>query len=143
LVADSIVQDVPLTAPSSVSAAELDQLMAHYERSTLVMLETMRAALLQASAQQDAQADPLRRIFETAHDLKGQGTSFGYPLVTRIAQSLCRLGHGTPIEAPAPERLRAIGAHLTVLVTILEKRIKGDGGPLGDKLAAKLETMAA
>ncbi len=121
--------------------AALDTLMADYEQWTMRVLADMQAALAEARAHPEAAAEPLRRIFDAAHDLKGQGTSFGYPLVTRVAQSLCRLGHGATLEASTPERLRAVAAHLDVLVLLLERRIKGDGGPLAAKLAARLEAM--
>jgi hypothetical protein len=123
------------------AAASLDLLVADYEAWTLKALGEMRAALGVAQACPEDPTEPLRRIFDGAHDLKGQGASFGYPLITRIAQSLCRLGHAGPLEACTAERLRAVGAHLDVLVLILEKRIRGDGGVVADKLAAKLESM--
>ena len=123
------------------AAADLDTLVAEYEQWTLKSLAAMREALGEVQASPQDPVDPLRRIFEGAHDLKGQGTSFGYPLVTRIAQSLCRLRHAAPLDSCTPERLRAVAAHLDVLVIVLEKRIRGEGGTVADKLAAKLESM--
>ena len=123
------------------AAASLETLIADYEKWSLETLAAMRAALAEARANPAGGAGPLRRIFDAAHDLKGQGTSFGYPLITRIGQSLCRLGHAQAAEPCAAERLRAVAAHVDVLVLILEKRIKGDGGPVGAQLAAKLESM--
>ena len=44
-----------------------------------------------------ANDDPAQRqlhvlaLFGVAHNIKGQGSSFGYPLMTRLGQSLCRL----------------------------------------------------
>jgi hypothetical protein len=128
---------------AALSAPTPESLIADYEAWSLRSLCDMRTAFSQAQTQPEGLADALRRIFESAHDLKGQGTSFGYPLITRIGQSLCKLGHCAPGADWTPERLRAVGAHLDVLVLILEKQIKGDGGPLGAKLAAKLESMAA
>jgi hypothetical protein len=128
---------------AALSAPTPEALIADYEAWSLRSLCDMRAAFSQAQTQPEALAETLRRIFESAHDLKGQGSSFGYPLITRIGQSLCKLGHCAPSTDWTPERLRAVGAHLDVLVLILEKQIKGDGGPLGAKLAAKLETMTA
>ncbi|MBX6320241.1 MAG: Hpt domain-containing protein [Rhodospirillaceae bacterium] len=136
--------DSPIHAPHAVAASAataLDTLMADYEQWTMRVLADMRAALAEAQAHPEATAEPLRWIFDAAHDLKGQGSSFGYPLVTRVAQSLCRLGHSAPLDAFSPERMRAVGAHLDVLVLLLEKRIKGDGGPVAAKLLARLEAM--
>jgi chemotaxis protein histidine kinase CheA len=141
-VADALAETAVSVAALS-AAPTLDTLVADYEQWTLSALAGMRAALGEAQAHPESPAEPLRRIFEAAHDLKGQGTSFGYPLITRIAQSLCRLGHRPCDAAGAAEHLRVVAAHLDVLALILQKQIRGDGGPLGAKLAAKLESMAA
>jgi len=35
-------------------------------------------------------AQHLKRVFQIAHDMRGQGGSFGYPLITTICRQLCR-----------------------------------------------------
>lgn len=80
----------------------------------------------------------LEVLYRATHDMKGQGGSFGYPLITKIGQSLCRYLHSGEIgEAHFP----VIQAHIGALRLILEKAIKGDGGAMGGKLVAKLETL--
>jgi hypothetical protein len=75
------------------------------------------------------------------HNIKGQGASFGYPLVTRIGQSLCRLV--APGRALDEAGLKLAQAHLDALKLVLEKQIAGKGGEVGDKLAARLESLTA
>src|SRR5258708_32088669 len=47
------------------------------------------AAMRDIAASLAAAAD-VDRLYAISHDVKGQGGSFGYPLVTAIAGSLCR-----------------------------------------------------
>ena len=76
---------------------------------------------------------------DIAHNLKGQGESFGYPLITSIGQSLlsflCDLG-----EADA-RHVKIALAHVTVLRTVLDKDIRGSGGAVGAALVARLESL--
>jgi len=79
----------------------------------------------------------LRELFAVAHGLRGQGGSFGYPLITTIAASLNRLIEArTQFDAPA---MAAIQGHVAALRTVIEARMAGDGGPTG---AALLDGLA-
>jgi len=94
-----------------------------------------------AREQPAAQTGSVREIYGIAHNLKGQGSSFGYPLITRIAQSLCQLTRHERAFADAD--LGIVQAHLDAIRLILTKEIKGDGGEIGHKLATRLEILAA
>lgn len=74
-------------------------------------------------------------LFKYALDMKSSGTLCGYPLVTRIAHSLCRLltlDHGD-----VPESL--VDAHINTLRAILREQIKDESLPVASKLAEELE----
>ena len=74
-----------------------------------------------------------------AHDIKGQGGSFGYPLVTMIGDSLSTLlKHERLLTDPG---LELLSEHVTALGTILDKAIEGDGGDLGGSYVRRLSTM--
>ena len=93
----------------------------------------------------DAAGDPARArihldgLFAIMHNVKGQGASFGYPLVTRIAQSLCKL-LGAKHDAGEP-MMRIAQAHVDALKLVLDQKIEGPGGETGEKLAGKLEAL--
>ena len=72
---------------------------------------------------------------------QGQGASFGYPLVSRIGQSLCRLI--APGRSVDEDGLKLAQAHLDALKLVLDQKIAGKGGETGDKLAARLESLTA
>src|SRR5689334_15222288 len=52
-----------------------------------------RCAALLKTAREDAsiRTASIKELYGIAHNIKGQGSSFGYPLVTRIGHSLCTL----------------------------------------------------
>lgn len=80
-------------------------------------------------------------IFRVAHDLKGQGTTFGYPLITQIAGSLCDF-IGSAASSPSADLVNVIRAHLSALNLILKQNIKGDGDAAAQQLVEKLALAA-
>jgi len=83
------------------------------------------AALSEAGADQEA---ILGRLRAAVHDLKGQGTSFGYPLITEFGQSLSHLLGHAPLAAAAIAR---IALHGDLLTAVAVHRLGGDGGEAG------------
>ena len=79
------------------------------------------------------------RMREIVHNIKGQGTAFGYDLMTRVGDSLSKLLHGA--ETVDARILKLLAAHVATLRTVLDQSITGCGGDLGDALASKLEAF--
>ena len=74
-------------------------------------------------------------LFKHALDLKSSGTLCGFPLVTRVAHSLCRL---LVIEGrDIPPSL--VDAHIDTLRAILREDIKDPSHPVASVLAQELE----
>jgi len=88
----------------------------------------------------EPQKERLQKIYDYAHDFKGQGGSFGYDLISRIGASLCRLLHSKETIKQAEGEL--IKAHYDAFRAVIANDIKGDGGKLGNQLAGGLETAA-
>ena len=80
-------------------------------------------------------------IFRVAHDLKGQGTTFGYPLATQIAGLLCDFIRSAA-SAPSADLVSVIRAHLAALNLVLKQNIKGDGDTAAQQLVEKLALAA-
>jgi hypothetical protein len=73
--------------------------------------------------------------------VKGQGSSFGFHLMTHIGASLCDyIREGGPASEA---KLKVIDAHLSALEFVLERQIKGDGGDAGQGLLDKLKGYVA
>ena len=76
-------------------------------------------------------------LYFRAHDLKGLGATYQYPLVTRIAGSLCRLMDDTDKRMQAP--LAILDAHVDAIRAVVRDGIQTDDHPTGRVLADALE----
>lgn len=85
--------------------------------------------------------DSIAALFDIAHDIRGEGGSFGFPLVTAIAENLCRVLED---KSQASESLRAaIRVHIGALKLVLSEPIKGDGGERGAELLDGLQEISS
>lgn len=78
----------------------------------------------------------MEQLYMRAHDLKGLGATYEYPLVTRIAASLCKLIDGD-VRMKAP--LFLIDAHIDAIKAVVRDGIQTDEHPTGRVLAMELE----
>lgn len=76
-------------------------------------------------------------LYMRAHDLKGLGTTYEYPLVTRIAASLCKLIDDPGKRASAPMAL--VDAHIDAINAAVREEMKTDEHPVGRALVEALE----
>lgn len=83
--------------------------------------------------------DGLKEVFEVAHDMKGQGGSFDFPLMTAVGDSLCRLTD--TLEKVGSRELEGIQLHITTMKLIIASNMKGDGGREGNMLLNGLDLM--
>lgn len=76
-------------------------------------------------------------LYLRAHDLKGLGTTYEFPLITRIGGSLCRLIDDKDKRMQAPIAL--IDAHIDAIKAAVRDDIKTDDHPVGKVLVEALE----
>lgn len=131
--------DRKMEAVLARAQAAVADLAKNYVPSTLGDLDRCAGLLKTARENPAGSAAAVKDLYGIAHNIKGQGSSFGYPLVTRIGHSLCALTRQEREFSDAD--LGVIQAHLDALRLILTKEIKGEGGDVGAKLAARLENM--
>jgi hypothetical protein len=131
--------DRNLEAVLARALAAVADLAKNFVEQAVVDLDNCAVFLKTAREQPAMRAESIKEIYGIAHNLKGQGSSFGYPLITRIGQSLCLLTR--PERAFCDADLGIVQGHLDAIRLILAKEIKGEGGAVGDKLAARLETL--
>jgi chemotaxis protein histidine kinase CheA len=118
--------------------AAVASLSENYASLALADVAKARAALTAATDDEAGRGRHVEAVFRVAHDLKGQGASFGFPLITRIGHSLCALTRDRARGYEAGH-LDLARAHLDAIDLILAKGLKGDGGKLGAELVARLE----
>jgi len=109
------------------AAADIDKLAGAYDE-------------LRASDETN-KAERLDALFNVAHDIKGQGGSFGFPLITAVANQLCRFLENTPSEAFGNPQMDVVNVHINALRLILQQKMKGDGGKAGENLLSGLAAV--
>jgi len=128
--------DGAMLAAAEAAAAEM---AVEFPAWAATDVQRMRAAAAELRVAEFPEA--VQPIITVAHDLKGQGGSFGYPLVTLVAGSLCRLlERRTRFE---PKTLAAIDAHLDALGVILAQRLSGPQVDMVQRLGAQLDGLVS
>lgn len=76
-------------------------------------------------------------LYLRAHDLKGLGATYEFPLITRLAASLCKMidDPATRLKAPLP----ILDAHIDAIRACVRDNIRDDSNPVGKMLAEELE----
>lgn len=88
----------------------------------------------------DARAKLIKdELYRVSHDIKGQGSTFGYPLMTDVAASLC--AYIKSHEAFEHNDMQIIKQHVDILGMILSEKLAGAGGPKGDALREKIKKI--
>lgn len=100
-------------------------------------------AAREAAERQAWNDEALDILMRAAHDLKGMGGSCGYPLVTQIAASLCRLVETEAGKAAARSNPVLVRAHVDALRATIRDRISTDAHPIGRVLLRELEGRVA
>ncbi len=81
----------------------------------------------------------LEAVWRAAHDLKGMGDTYGYPLVTQLAASLCRLLETSEGKRTARGNPELVAAHVDGLRAAVRDKIASDANPTGRALIQALE----
>lgn len=102
----------------------------------LQKMEKAFAALSSASGDRQAEID---EVYQISHDIKGQGGSFGYDLMTAIGNQLCRLIEKS--NSIGDDEIAAIGLHVNAMKLIITQRMEGDGGEAGDNMLVGLQQV--
>ena len=85
----------------------------------------------------ESRSPNFHRINQMAHELKGQGGTFGYPLISTFGKSLFNFtstGAGT-----SDAHMEIIKSHVDAMQAVIKGRIAGNGGAIGAELVKTLE----
>ncbi|MBF0093387.1 MAG: Hpt domain-containing protein [Alphaproteobacteria bacterium] len=104
-------------------------------------LTAIQAAYEKAASDVAERKQHLADIFRIAHDMKGQGGSFGYQLITLIANQICRVLE--KVENPGEDALEVIKVHIHAMRLVITSRMEGDGGKAGAGMVKGLEATVA
>lgn len=99
----------------------------------------LQALMAKVSASQGKDQAALQAMYRVAFELKGQGTSAGFNLITRFGDSLCR--YIEALKEPGAKEIAIIKAHVDSIAAIMSRGIQGDQNPIGLAIAAELEKI--
>lgn len=78
-------------------------------------------------------------LFHSAHDIKGQAATLGFPAVAAVADSLCRLIEFTPLPQRIP--LTLINQHVDAVRAIYREYARSDAVDLASQLNRRLRDV--
>ncbi len=96
-----------------------------------------------------ALAEPAKRnahveeLHGVAQAIAGQGSLFGYPLISGLGSQLCHFieDHVFPVAGeriPTEGELEVVKVHMEAIRLVIQQKMEGDGGPIGAKLVSGL-----
>jgi hypothetical protein len=80
-------------------------------------------------------------LYTRAHDLKGLGGTYEFPIVTRASGSLCRVIDSEKARAVAP--LSLVDSHINAIKAMIRDGIRTDDHPVGQAMVLSLEDQVA
>lgn len=128
--------DPSLLAKAEKAMEDMKPQVEAHMRSEVAKLTELMGHVASTGGQDRAK---LNEMYRTAFELKGQGTSAGYGMLTRFGDSLCRY-----IEAQqnmGAKEVAIVKAHVDSISAIMGRSIKGDTNPIGLAIASELEKV--
>jgi hypothetical protein len=119
--------------------AVIDRLSAEYPAHASRDLERLEAAAASMTGDGKAREQHREEIARVAHDMRGQGAVFGYPLMTRLAGSLCLAMRSLNPQDGA--MMVIVSNHITGMRALLEQGVTGTENRAALTIAASLELL--
>lgn len=130
--------------PDAVARAEAALAAMSVNFEDWLKAEITRLESAMALVKSDSRSDTsMEALYHRAHDLKGLGSTYGYPIITRIAGTLCRLIDTKDKRRLSP--LALVEVHVEAIKAASRNQIRTDEDPVGralvDELEAKVEAF--
>ncbi len=101
----------------------------------------MDKALAAARSDPDRQEEYIMHIFRRVMELKGQGGSFGYDLISQVGDSLKKFTESR--REASPRDVEIIAAHVQAMRVVMVEDIRGDGDDVGRAIVDGLYKLTA
>ncbi len=127
--------------PLVIQAAEtkVQELVGDYSVWVKRYVEQMTQAYRALCEDEGASHKHLQTINSVAHELRGQGGIFDYPLITAFGKTLYEATTDSSVEI-TENRLKLLEAHIDAIRLVFTKQIRGSGGDVGAALLKDIET---
>ena len=131
---------VPVLPESLLEAAEAEIQSRAGDYATWIVgeVEEMARRIDRLGADPRHVAGLIGEINRSAHEMRGQGGIFGYPLITHVAKSLYEATSGG-LKTVTPNEQLLCKAHVDAIKAVMHGHISGYGGVTGQQLLASLD----
>ncbi len=106
--------------------AALEQLSCEFDGWVNEEVDKLLAAREDARSSEPT-GDAIERIYRCAHDLKGEGETLGYPMISMLCSCLCRLLDAVPDKLQVPMTL--IDNHVDAVQIVMRDQLKSADDP--------------
>jgi len=140
--------DEAMLAKAEAIIVELKDDYLTWAEADISRLHTAAAELKELSSASAETVDPetvkktFHNIFEISHDMRGQGGSFGYPLMTAVCDRMCQFIEKV-WDDPKLGQLPVLSVCIDTMSLIITQRLDADGGPMGANLLRALDAAIA
>jgi len=118
----------------------IDGLSGEYQKWVRADLDRLEKAFNKAKDDKERREELIREdVFRAAHDMKGQGATFGYELITTVGNHLCR--YIEKQDQFKDKEMSAVETHIRFLRQIIEEKLTGQGGEKGSKILKEIEVL--
>ena len=128
-------------APESLKKAQaaIDEMAEDYPDWAIGQVDQLAEKHKRLVFSPDARPEHYKEIHRIAHDMKGQGGTFGYPLVSTIAEALYRI---TVKDAKYTDaEVEIIKAHIDSIRIVLQTREKEPDSVTGIRVQRALDAV--
>jgi len=101
-------------------------------------IDKLRECMEAAKYGGEARNGAYKQIRQIAHDMRGQGTTFGYPLITRIAQSISQV---IKQGAPDAESDAVLSDHIDAVARVIGQDAADAGSDAAKEIISSLEAL--
>ncbi len=134
----------PVFDPKAIARAEhaLKSLGASMREWLEADIERLQSARRVAEAA-DWREEAMHALVVAAHDIRGMGATYGFPLASQLAASLCRLIETDAGKAAARNEPALAIAHVDAIRAAVRDGVSADTHPVGSALLRALEARVA
>lgn len=93
----------------------------------------------QSVGKQKASKKDIMEMFNIAHEIRGQGGTFGYKLISTIADSLCKFMDGR--KSLNTGELDVIKIHILAMKAVFKQELKGPQPELAEQLSELMQAL--
>lgn len=91
------------------------------------------------AAEGEVTSNEIAEMFDVAHEIRGQGGSFGFSLISVIADSLCKFIEGRSQLSVA--EMDVIKVHILAMKAVFHQQLEGEQKELSEHLTELLQAL--